>query len=156
MQIRRVWRRQPVKPNELRSARVALLGLFLLTAGCAAQGKPYERADAPANMATIYVYRPYSFFGSLMHPTVRCANESAVIEPGGYHAFVVPAGRVTCSTSTETADLLDIDADPRVYYVRERMGWGLLVGRPQLNPVDDDEAQSEIQSCCVEQPGIGR
>lgn len=152
MQIRRVWRRQQVKANERCSARMVLLGLSLLTAGCAAQGKPYERVNAPSNSATIYVYRPYSFFGSLMHPTVRCGNESAVIEPGGYHAFVVPAGRVTCSTSTETADLLDIDADPRVYYVRERMGWGLLVGRPELNPVDDDQAQSEIQSCCVLQP----
>ena len=153
MRILCVWRRQLVKPNERCSARmVLLLGLSLLTAGCAAQGKPYERANAPANTATIYVYRPYSFFGSLMHPTVRCGNQSAVIEPGGYHAFVVPAGRVTCSTSTETADLLDIDADPRFYYVRERMGWGLLVGRPELNPVDDDQAQSEIQSCCVQQP----
>lgn len=153
MQILRVWRRQLVKSNERCSARmVLLLGLSLLTAGCAAQGKPYERANAPANTVTIYVYRPYSFFGSLMHPAVRCGNESAVIEPGGYHAFVVPAGRVTCSTSTETADLLDIDADPRFYYVRERMGWGLLVGRPELNPVDDDQAQSEIQSCCVQQP----
>ena len=152
MQIRRVWRRRLVKPNERCKARMALLALSLLTAGCAAQGKPYERANAPSNTATIYVYRPYSFFGSLMHPTVRCGNESAVVEPGGYHAFVVPAGRVTCSTSTETAEVLDIDADPRVYYMRERMGWGWLLGRPQLNPVDDDQAQSEIQSCCVQQP----
>jgi hypothetical protein len=134
------------------SRGLALLGLSLLSAGCAAQGKPYEPANAPSNTAIIYVYRPYSFFGSLMHPTVRCGNETAVIEPGGYHAFVVPAGHVTCSTSTETVDVLDIDAEPHVYYVRERMGWGLMVGRPQLNPIDDDQAQSEIQSCCVQQP----
>jgi hypothetical protein len=152
MLIRRVWRRRLVKPNERCIARMALVGLSLLTAGCAAQGQPYERASAPSNTATIYVYRPYSFFGSLMHPTVRCGNETAVIEPGGYHAFVVPGGHVTCSTSTETVDVLDIDAEPRVYYVRERMGWGLLVGRPQLNPIDDDQAQSEIQGCCVQQP----
>jgi hypothetical protein len=150
--MRRAWRQRLVKPNERCIARMALVGLFLLTAGCAAQGQPYERASAPSNTATIYVYRPYSFFGSLMHPTVRCGNETAVIEPGGYHAFVVPAGHVTCSTSTETVDVLDIDAEPRVYYVRERMGWGLLVGRPQLNPIDYDQAQSEIQSCCVQQP----
>jgi hypothetical protein len=152
MPIRRVWRRRLVKPNERYVMRMALVGLSLLAAGCAAQGKPYERVNAPSNTATIYVYRPYSFFGSLMHPTVRCGNQSAVIEPGGYHVFVVPAGATTCSTSTETADVLDIDGEPRVYYVRERMGWGLLVGRPELNPVDNDQAQSEIQSCCVEQP----
>jgi len=152
MRIGRIWRRRPVELNERRIARSALVGLALLSAGCAAHGKPYERANAPSGTATIYVYRPYSFFGSLMHPTVRCGNQSAVIESGGYHAFVVPTGRVTCTSSTETVDTLDIDAEPRVYYVRERMGWGLMVGRPQLNPIDDDQAQAEIQSCCVQQP----
>jgi hypothetical protein len=133
--------------------RIAMLAAAALVAsGCAVQGKPFERADAQSNTAVIYVYRPYSFFGSLIHPTVRCGDETASIGPGGYHAFVVPAGQVTCRTSTETADALDFHADPRVYYVRERIGWGIAVGRPQLNPVDTDEAQAEIQSCCVRQP----
>jgi hypothetical protein len=136
------------------NSRIAMLGagLALLTSGCAVQGKPFERAPTPSNTAVIYVYRPYSFFGSLIHPTVQCGDQTASIGPGGYHAFVVPAGRVTCRTGTETADELEFDAEPRVYYVRERIGWGLAVGRPQLNPVDTDEAQSEIQTCCMQQP----
>ena len=135
------------------NVRIAMLAAAALVAGgCAVQGKPFERADTQSNTAVIYVYRPYSFFGSLIHPTVQCGDETASIGPGGYHAFVVPAGHVTCRTGTETADALDFDADPRVYYVRERISWGIMVGRPQLNPVDTDEAQAEIQSCCVQQP----
>ncbi len=100
----------------------------------------------------VYVYRPYSFFGSLIHPAVTCGDETASIGPGGYHAFVGPPGKTTCSVETETADEVDIPADPRVHYLREEIGWGALVGHPHLNPIDHDLAQSEIQSCCVEQP----
>ncbi len=53
---------------------------------------------------------------------------------------------------TETADQVEIDAQPRVYYIREEVGWGVLTGHPRLNPIDTDEAQSEIQSCCVLEP----
>ncbi|MGO9603512.1 MAG: hypothetical protein ACLQAT_08955 [Candidatus Binataceae bacterium] len=132
--------------------RRLVIATAFFAAGCAAQGPSYERAYAPPNNAIIYVYRPYSFFGSLMRPEVRCGTESAIIRPGGYHAFVVPAGeKVVCHVHTETADEVDIDAEPRVYYIREQINMGLLVGRPQLNPMDTDEAQAEIQSCCVEE-----
>ena len=136
------------------SSRLAILGapvLAFLLGGCAVQGNSFEPAAAPSNTATIYVYRPYSFFGSLIHPTIQCGDETAAIGPGGYHAFVVPAGRVTCRTGTEAADELEFDADPRVYYVRERISLGVLVGHPQLDPMDTDEAQSEIQTCCKQQ-----
>ncbi len=134
---------------KLRSV-IIVIGLALAAAGCAAQGPAFQRAEAPLNNAVIYVYRPYSFFGSLIHPQVQCGNESAAIEPGGYHTFVV--GHVTCRAGTETMDEVDLDAEPRVYYLRERISWGLLVGRPHLDPIDTDEAQAEIQSCCVQQP----
>ena len=135
--------------------RIAMLGaaaLTLLLSGCAVQGKSFAPAAAPSNTATIYVYRPYSFFGSLIHPTVQCGDETASIGPGGYHVFLVPAGHVTCRAGTETADELEFDADPRAYYVRERISLGALVGHPQLDPMDIDEAQTEIRSCCTQQP----
>jgi hypothetical protein len=74
------------------------------------------------------------------------------IRPGGYHAFVVPAGQVVCRVQTEAADQVEIHAQPRVYYIREEFGWGVLTGHPHLNPIDTDEAQSEIQSCGVLEP----
>jgi hypothetical protein len=120
------------------------------TLGCAAQGRPFEKAVAPPDTATIYVYRPYHYESSLLKPEVTCAGQTAAIGPGGYHAFVVPAGRtVECSVQTETVDQVEIHADPRAYYVMEDFGWGVLLGHPHLNPVDADQAQNEIQQCCV-------
>ena len=104
-------------------------------------------------LAVIYVYRPYSYAGSLLRPSVTCGEDTARIGPGGYRAFVVPAGQVVCSVQTETADEAEIHAQPGVvYYIREEIGWGVLTGHPHLNPMDADEAQTEIQSCCVLEP----
>ncbi len=130
----------------------AAVVLAVALAGCAAQGPAFQRAEGPPNSAVIYVYRPYSFFGSLIHPVVECDGQSAAIEPGAYHAFVVPAGHTGCRAGTESEDEVEIDADPRVHYLRERISWGWLVGRPHLDPMDQDQAQAEIQSCCVQQP----
>lgn len=131
---------------------IAALGLVSFAAGCAAQGKKFEPAAAPQRDSIIYVYRPYNFFGSAIDPPVQCGQETVAIKPGAYHAFIVPPGHVTCTVSAETTDVLDFDAEPRIYYVRERISLGLLLGRPQLNPADTDEAQSEIKDCCVQQP----
>jgi len=59
---------------------------------------------------------------------------------------------VLCKVETETADVVELNAEPHVYYIREEIGWGVLTGHPHLNPIDNDQAQSEIQSCCVQEP----
>ncbi len=131
---------------------IAAATWIAVVSGCAVQGRPFEKASLRSNDQVIYVYRPYSYFGSLVRPSVTCGEETARIGPGGYHAFVVPQGKVRCDVETETADEVAIPADPRVHYLREEIGWGVLIGHPHLNPIDHDLAQSEIQSCCVEQP----
>lgn len=134
-------------------AAAALAGA-LASGGCAAQGHPFERASAPPDNAVIYVYRPYHYFCSLLDPPVTCGEETARIGPGGYHTFVVPAGKVICSVPGETGDEVEIDADPHVYYIREDFGIGILSGHPHLDPIDTDAAQNEIQKCCVEQAAL--
>ena len=129
-----------------------LLGAAAILAGCAVQGRSFQRAYAPPDKAIIYVYRPYNFGSSLLHPPVTCDGETASIGPGGYHAFIVPAGRVMCSVEAETADQVEINAEPRVYYLRQEFGWGVWRGHPHLNPMDADQAQTEIQTCCVQEP----
>ena len=124
----------------------------IVASGCAVQGQPFEKAPLKSNDQVIYVYRPYSYFGSLVRPSVTCGEDTARIGPGGYHAFVVPPGKLMCSVETETADAVEIPADARVHYLREEIGWGVMVGHPHLNPIDHDVAQSEIQSCCAEEP----
>jgi hypothetical protein len=135
-----------------RSLLTLVVAASIVAAGCAVQGRPFEKAALGPNDRVIYVYRPYSYFGSLVRPSVTCGEETARIGPGGYHAFVVPASAVMCSVETETADEVEIPADPRVHYIREEIGWGVVIGHPHLNPMDHDTAQSEIASCCVEQP----
>ena len=127
--------------------------VFLLAAGCAVQGAPFEKATPTPSEQVIYVYRPYSYFSSALRPAVTCGEETVRIGPGGYHAFVLPQGKVTCSIETsETGDQVDIPSDPRVHYLREEIANGLLTGHPHLNPIDHDVAQAEIQSCCVAEP----
>jgi hypothetical protein len=129
-----------------------LLGVVALAAvGCAVQGTPFEKISSPPGNAVIYVYRPYSYGSSALRPAVTCGEETARIGPGGYHAFIVPAGqKVVCTMTTDKTDEVEYDTERRSYYVREELGWGWLTGVPHLNPVDTDKAQSEIQSCVLE------
>ena len=102
------------------------------------------------------MYRPYSYASSLLRPAITCGEETARIGPGGYHVFIVPAGqKAVCSVQTDAgADEVDIQTEPRSYYIREELGWGALTSIPHLNPVDNDKAQTEIQSC-VQEPQLG-
>jgi hypothetical protein len=126
---------------------------LLFVGGCAVVGRPFEKVSAPPGNAVIYVYRPYSYAGSLLRPPVSCGEDAAGIGPGAYHSFIVPLGKAVCSVSGgETSDEVEIQAEPRVYYIREEIGWGILTGHPHLNPIDKDEAQTEIQQCCVLEP----
>jgi hypothetical protein len=131
-------------------ATLWVVSLFAI--GCAVTGDPFARAHVPQDNSVVYVYRPYYYGSSLLRPAVTCGDESARIGPGGYHAFIVPVGPVTCSVeNSESGDKVDLDANPRVHYLKEAFGWGLLTGHPQLNPIDNDTAQAEIQKCCVQE-----
>jgi hypothetical protein len=125
----------------------------IVAVGCAVQRRRFEKVRTGPEQAVIYVYRPYSYGSSLLRPPVTCGEDTVRIGPGGYHAFVVPVGQaVTCSVQgAENTDEVEIHAKPTVYYIREQIGWGVLSGHPQLNPVDSDEAQGEIERCCVEE-----
>ena len=137
------------------AAGVAALGIAaaLWFGGCAVQGSPFEKGYLPPGQAEIYLYRPYSFAGSLLRPPVTCGDKVARVGPGGYEVLVLAPGKIICHSETETADELEIDARPGgVYYLKEEIGWGLAIGHPHLYPMDSDNAQTEIQTCCVLEP----
>ena len=133
----------------MRLLLMGMVAMSIIATGCAVQGTPFQKPPLPPHDQVIYVYRPYSYFGSLVKPSVTCGEETARIGPGGYHAFVVPEGKVMCSVETETADEVEVPNDAHVHYIREEFGWGAMIGHPHLNPIDHDQAQTEIQSCCV-------
>ena len=115
---------------------IFFLGVVRIFAiGCAVQGQPFEKISSPPGNAVIYVYRPYSYGSVLIRPAVTCGEDTARIGPGGYHAFIVPAGqKVVCSAQTDTADEVEFHTERRTYYVREELGWGNLTSEPHLNP----------------------
>ena len=115
--------------------------------GCAEQGQPFERTTLPPGHAVIYVYRPYNYASNLLRPPVTCGEETCAHRPGGYHAFIVPAGeKVVCSDRTDAgADEVEFQTERRSYYVKEELGWGTPTSMPHLNPIDTDKAQTEIQ-----------
>ena len=123
--------------------------MCILATGCAVQGDAFQKSSLQPAQQVVYVYRPYSYFGSVVKPSVTCGDETARIGPGGYHAFVLPEGKTMCSVETETADEVEVPNDAHVHYIREEFGWGVMIGHPHLNPVDHDVAQNEIQTCCV-------
>jgi hypothetical protein len=130
-----------------------LLGVIgAVASGCAVQGSPFKKITSPPGNAVIYVYRPYSYGSVALRPAVTCGEDTVRIGPGGYHAFIVPAGeKVSCTIETDTADEVEFQTERRSYYVREELGWGWLTAVPHLNPVDTDVAQTEIQECVQEQ-----
>jgi|SRR5271156_2027011 len=136
-----------------RSLLFLLFGLVgTVVFGCAVQGKPFEKTSSTPGTAVIYVYRPYSYASSLIRPAITCGEDTVRIGPGGYHAFIVPAGqKVVCSVQTDAgSDEVDIQTERRSYYIKEELGWGALTSMPHINPVDTDKAQTEIQSCVLE------
>src|ERR1035437_1451707 len=98
---------------------LGVVGVFAI--GCAVQGQPFEKLPSPPGNAVIYVYRPYSYGVSALRAAVPWGEGTARIGPGGYHAFIVPAGdKVVCSIQTDAgADEVEIQTERRSYYVRE-------------------------------------
>lgn len=61
-------------------------------------------------------------------------------------------GPVRCHAETVNSAEVEIDATPGgVYYIKEQLVWGLVVGSPQLYPMDTpadaNKARTEIAEC---------
>jgi hypothetical protein len=127
--------------------RIAAAGGLAVLCGCAS-GPAYQAAEVPPAKAVVYVYRPFSMLGGAIQPTVTCGSEGVSLAPGGYHAYVVEPGAVTCGASTEASDAVEVKAvagEPS--YVKEEIGVGVFAGHPHLYLVEASRAESEIAKC---------
>ena len=116
--------------------------------GCSASGPAYQKIAVPEGKSVVYAYRPKSIFGAAIQPRVSCGLPGPGLKPGGYHAFVLDPGTVTCSASTESTSEVQVDAAPNgSSYVREKIGLGFFVGRPHLEVVDEATGEREIGNC---------
>lgn len=146
----------------------------LVAAGCAVTGASFEPVSPQPNQAVIYVYRPYSYNGSLVSPAVACGSSMAHVGPGGYHPFKVRSGPLKCAVGNNSVELscltasgsplgvtecaasagsevqLEVEPGSTSYVKEERASW--LAPGPRLYQMDAEAAEPEIQSCCKLSP----
>ena len=89
-------------------------------------------------------------------------NDSVTLNGAGDNWFEA-ARTLAFGVATDGGeDEVEFETERRSYYVREELGWGRVVAgikiqtnsEPHINPVDTDVAQTEIQSCCKQEPEI--
>ncbi|HZP46706.1 MAG TPA: hypothetical protein VFB15_13740 [Candidatus Binataceae bacterium] len=135
-----------------------IIGAIL--AGCASAQGPAFAPKKSLLGSVIYVYRPdntvlitYPLEGVVNVPMlVVCGNDSASLDPGGYHAFTVGPGVTSCSSlSAESSAVLRISAEEgKSYFVKGSLGPGFYAPHPQLKLVSTDAAPTGIQQCALE------
>ena len=130
-----------------------LLFLVLLCGGCAVQGPAYEEAAAPPAKSVVYLYRPYNYgFGAGVSPSISCGANSITLHAGGFKKLVIDPQKLTCTASTESISMVEIDGQPgQEYYIRESMGLGVTLAHPHLVLEDKATAQAEIRDCKEQQ-----
>lgn len=121
----------------------------LLLGGCATLGAKYTPASAaPANRATVYVYRP-SFVGAAISPNVQANGVPLSDIPAhGYFVYYAAPGELTLTAHTEATTSLTLDVKAsETYYVQGSLGLGFFVGHPHLVLVSQDVGEKEIKDC---------
>ena len=98
--------------------------------------------------SAIYLYRPYSGFGSGLSPVVNCGEGAVGLGPARFHKFTVDPGLIHCSVRSEVTTSLDIDVKGgQTYYIRESLWLGFIDAHVHLEQKDIKEAEAEIQKC---------
>ena len=115
---------------------VLLLGAAVLS-GCAsgrttAELPQSQLALAPSN-ARIAVYRT-GIMGAAVQPKVKVnGRKTGACQPNAVFYVDVPPGTYEVSASTESTETIFVDAKAgQTHYVECSIGFGVLVGRPNL------------------------
>lgn len=119
----------------------ALAGLAVaLLTGCAASGLSYASVSGnlpplKANGCRVFFYRTDSMMGAALQPEIRLdAQVVGKSQPGGFFYVDTHPGRHLASSQTEVEARLEFDIEAgQTAYVASSIGFGLLVGRVQLN-----------------------
>ncbi|MFA6112510.1 MAG: DUF2846 domain-containing protein [Sphingomonas sp.] len=96
---------------------------------------------APADKGQIIFYRPGSLMGAALGCTVHeGAGEVARLGSGKYWVHNAEPGKHTYNTEAENKDVLNLEIEPgETYYVKCKIGMGIMAGRPNLSPSDRAE-----------------
>ena len=129
---------------------LAGLAVALLT-GCAASGLSYASVSGnlpplKANGCRVFFYRTDSMMGAALQPEIRLdAQVVGKSQPGGFFYVDTHPGRHLASSQTEVEAQLEFDIEAgQTAYVASSIGFGLLVGRVQLNLKPEALAVSDL------------
>jgi len=145
-------RRDKMETSYRKFFLVAFVIFSLGLTGCATLGPVYQKVEKiPENTGVVNVYRPSSFAGGGVSPTLytdKGKTPLSKIYQGGYFTYFAKPGEVDFSAATETESSVTLDIKSgQVYYVKLTIGIGILVGRPHLTVVSPEIGEKEIAEC---------
>jgi len=145
-----------INSSILINCRGFLLLLLIFIWGCATaiQYAPIIKYgsnsnNCPADKVCIYVIRPASFVGSVLHFVVSDNNtEIGVTGPDSYLAWQRDPGTVNLESKAENIDNYNFIAKAgQSYYVLQSVEPGIISGRNIIRPISKDEAEVYLKKC---------
>jgi len=104
--------------------------------------------SAPAaGKAQIVFYRPGSLMGAALGCTVHEGSaEIARLGSGKYFAVTAEPGKHTYNTEGEAKDVLNLEVESdETYFVKCKIGMGVVAGRANLSPSDRAEFSAKAK-----------
>ncbi len=130
---------------------ILALGLVIGFTGCGAKGKQFSGFKIPEKgKGMVYVYRPSSFVGGAVYYDVKNKNNSdeviGTLRNGGFISKEMTPGPKTLWAKTESTSTVPVIVkENEVVCVKGTVNMGFLVGRPQLDNIDNTTCQTEIK-----------
>ncbi|MDB5678548.1 DUF2846 domain-containing protein [Sphingomonas bacterium] len=92
----------------------------------------------PAGMGQIIFFRPGSIMGAALGCTVHeNGKEVARLGSGKYYLVIATPGKHLYNTQAENVDQLTLEVEAgETYFVKCKVGMGVVAGRPNLSPAD--------------------
>lgn len=92
----------------------------------------------PAGMGQIIFFRPGSIVGAALGCTVHeDGKQVARLGSGKYYLVVATPGKHLYNTKAENVDQLTLEVEEgETYFVKCKIGMGVVAGRPNLSPTD--------------------
>jgi hypothetical protein len=122
--------------------------LAISLSGCTGNGPQFTSVQQPKHgKGILYVYRPSSLMGAGMHYDVK-VNSHVIgsMDNGEYMSKELSHGQKVVSATTESTTTLPVNIQKgKMTCVRAGIGFGVLVGRPTLEHVDNNTCLKEIK-----------
>jgi hypothetical protein len=94
-----------------------------------------------AGKGLVVFYRPGSLMGAALGCTVHEGSaEVARLGSGKYYTVTAEPGKHVYNTEGEAKDVLNLEVEPdETYFVKCKIGMGIMAGRANLSPSDKGE-----------------